>query len=309
MKNKLKIALPIGILAVAALLVWYLPAHNVAVLNVAGPVSRQERNLLYFALLLSAVVVIPVFAMTIGIVWKYRENGSGSHKQYRPEWDHSRLYEGLWWGIPAVIIGVLSVVTWNSSHALDPYKPLAATVPALNVDVVALDWKWLFIYPAQNIASVNELELPVGTPVDFNITSDSVMNSFWIPNLGGQIYAMPGMNTQLHLEADKLGTFPGSSANISGSGFAGMKFKVRSVPSESFQAWVAGARRSPLSLSTRRYAILAEPSSNYPVTYYRSVASGLYQGIIDKYMLPAAPTSGLSGSNASPVKTLNMAGM
>jgi cytochrome o ubiquinol oxidase subunit 2 len=288
--TKKKIAfISIVIAAVIALLVIYLSKHNIAVLNPAGQVSRKERNLFLFALGLSAVVVIPVFALTIMIAIRYREGNVKA--KYTPDWDHSNLFESIWWGIPIVIISVLSVVTWNSSHALDPYKPIASKTPAINVDVVALDWKWLFIYPQQNIASVNRLDIPLNTPVNLNLTSATVMNSFWVPNLSGQIYAMPGMNTQLHLIADKQGKYYGSSANISGAGFSGMNFYTHADTTSDFNSWVKTVRSSPESLNLNNsYMDLARPSQNTPISYYSSVRSNLYDSIIYQ-------TSGTSSSS------------
>lgn len=291
MNRKSRIA--VGVLVVfgvVALLVWYLHGRNIAVLNPAGLVAQKERNLIFIGLGLSAIVVIPVYIMAVSIAWKYRE--SNTKATYKPDWDHSRLYESIWWGIPIAIIAVLSFITWQSAHELDPFKPLDSKVQPLNVDVVALDWKWLFIYPNQNIASVNLLGIPQNTPINFDITSDTVMNSFWIPNLGGQIYAMPGMSTQLHLIANKIGTFNGSSANISGSGFAGMAFRARSMSDLGFEAWVHTAQSSPAQLTMNNYAKLARPSQYNPVTYYSSVANNLYNTTVVKYMVPANQSAG-----------------
>jgi cytochrome o ubiquinol oxidase subunit 2 len=281
-KTKILIIL-FTVAAVFTLLVVYLNHHNVAVLDPAGQIARKERNLFLFALGLSAVVVIPVFALTIMIAVKYREGNKNA--KYTPEWDRSRLFETIWWGVPIIIIAVLSVITWNSSHSLDPYKPIASKTPAITVEVVALDWKWLFIYPGQNIATVNQMDIPLNTPVNLYLTSDTVMNSFWVPNLSGQIYAMPGMTTQLHLIADKTGSFYGSSANISGVGFSGMNFHVDSTSKAGFNNWLADVRQSPqlLDFSTS-YRTLAKPSSYNTVSYYSKVNNNLFDQVVDKYM-------------------------
>ena len=292
--------LPIIFLAIVliALLSWYLSHHIVAVLSPAGEVARRERDLIFICLGLAVFVVVPVFVMAASIAWRYREdNHKIKERKYSPDWDHSKLYESLWWGIPICIIGILSVITWESSHALDPYKPLSSTVPAMQVDVVALDWKWLFIYPQQHIASVNQLEIPVNVPIDFYITSDTVMNSFWVPQLGGQIYAMPGMATQLHLIANKTGGFYGSSANISGDGFASMHFMTYSVSQANFNKWANNAAKSPKQLTGAAYSQLAKPSQNNPVAYYSYVPSDMYDTIVTKYMTPSS-TSG-SSTNTS----------
>ena len=286
MNRKSRIAIAVlAVLGVIALLVSYLHGHNIAVLEPAGPIAEKERNLIVIAVALSAIVVIPVYVMTVAIAWKYRE--ANTKATYKPDWDHSRLYETIWWGIPMVIIAILSVITWQSAHQLDPFKPLSSNVAPLNIQVVALDWKWLFIYPSQNIASVNLLAIPENTPINFEISSDTVMNSFWIPNLGGQIYAMPGMSTQLHLMADKLGNYYGSSANISGTGFAGMVFRARSISASGFKNWVHAAQNSPNQLTMNAYSQLARPSQYNSVAYYSSVANNLYNSVVVKYMVPA----------------------
>jgi cytochrome o ubiquinol oxidase subunit 2 len=271
-------------LAVAA---WYLHHVNVPVLEPAGEIGRKERNLILFTLGLSAIVVIPVYAMAIGIALKYRESNHGKKRvKYSPDFDKSRLFESLWWGIPFLIIGTLSVVTWNSSHALDPFKPLASKTKPLTIQVICLDWKWLFIYPDQHMASVNEVAMPVNTPVNFHITSDAVMNSFWIPQLGGQIYAMNGMDTQLHLIADRTGDFLGSPANIAGHGYARMDFTAKAMGDAEFNKWLKMAKASPNNLTDDVYKKLAVPSENFPVTYYASEPVGLYNQTILKYMEP-----------------------
>jgi cytochrome o ubiquinol oxidase subunit 2 len=270
-----------------------LHGHNFAVLNADGIVGRKERNLIVFASLLSLIVVIPVFVMLFGFAWKYREGNKKA--TYKPDWDHSRVAETIWWVVPLILIGILGIVAWNSSHDLDPYKALVSNTQPIQVQVVALDWKWLFIYPQLGIASVNFLEFPVDTPVNFTITADAPMNSFWIPALGGQVYAMPGMSTQLHLMASKTGDFKGSSANISGKGFAGMKFVARSSTSTDFAKWVKTVKKTPKILNQVNYASLAMPSENNPASYYSTVSKDLYDGIVMKYMVPAADTNTISG--------------
>jgi cytochrome o ubiquinol oxidase subunit 2 len=307
-KTKIFIAL-LPVVILIALLAIYLHGHTVAVLSPAGEISRKERNLFVFALALSALVVIPVFALTIWIAITYRE-GNPKKTKYTPEWDRSKLFESIWWGVPIAIILVLSVVTWNSSHSLDPYKAIASNNKTMTVEVIALDWKWLFIYPKQDVASVNQLEMPVNTPVRFALTSDTVMNSFWVPRLGGQIYAMPGMTTQLNLMADKTGTFYGSSANISGAGFAGMNFKAVAVSQPDFSKWLADAKSSPKLLDQTSYPTLAKPSSYTPVSYYSEVDEGLFGDIVNGYMQPTAsnPSSNTTMNMNSGSSSMNMTG-
>jgi cytochrome o ubiquinol oxidase subunit 2 len=271
-------------LALVALAGWYLQRTGVAVLSPAGPVARQERQLIIITVLLSLVVVVPVFIMLGAFAWKYREGNASA--RYTPEWDHSRLAETIWWLVPSALILILGVIIWDSSHTLDPFRPLASSTPPLTIQVVALDWKWLFIYPEQHIASVNFFQIPRDTPVAFQITADAPMNSFWIPRLGGQIYAMPGMATQLHLMATQDGNFYGSSANISGDGFADMRFVAKAGTTAEFDHWVNTVRQSPRDLSPDIYNGLAMPSTNSSVTYYTASNSGLFNSIINKYMVP-----------------------
>ena len=283
MNKKIKI----GIIAVVIIVVLiiagrYLSNVSIPVLQPRGEVGIKEKNLMVFAVILSATVVIPVFIMLIGISWKYRESNTKS--TYSPNFDHSRLAETIWWIVPTILITILSVVTWNSSHTLDPYRPLVSNIKPLTIQAVSLDWKWLFIYPDQHIASVNYLKFPANTPINFQITSDSVMNSFWIPQLGGQIYAMPGMNTQLHLKADQSGLFYGSSANISGSGFAGMNFMANATSQADFNQWQQLLNGSSKDLSIAQYEKLARPSSNNQVAYYTVNNNNLYDTILSKYM-------------------------
>lgn len=273
------------LVAVFVFLTWYVRTHTIAIFQPIGTLGIKERNLMILALTMSAIVVIPVFAMTIAIVWRYRESNQRK-TVYQPDFDRSRLFESIWWGVPIIIIAILSVVTWNSSHALDPYRPLASRQPTLHIQVVALDWKWLFIYPDQHIATVNLAEIPVGQPVDFAVTSDTIMNSFWVPQLGGQIYAMPGMSTHLQAQATQAGDVLGSPANIAGKGFARMDFTVRAARPADFNQWVKRAQTTNRNLTAIAYEALARPSDNVPVRYYSPVQDGLYDTIVMKYMSP-----------------------
>lgn len=255
---------------------------NIDVLNPQGEIASKERDLLLFTTLLSLAVVVPVFFMLALFSWKFREGNKKA--KYTPDWDSNKILETIWWGIPFVIILVLSIVTWNSSHALDPSKPLVSDVQPVTVQVVALQWKWLFIYPEQQIASVNLVQFPVMTPVNFIVTSDAPMNSFWIPSLGGQIYAMSGMSTKLHLIANNTGDFKGSSANISGEGFADMNFVARSSSAADFQTWVEKVRASSSSLDYSSYEKLAKPGVEAAPSYYALDNANLYDTIVMKYM-------------------------
>jgi cytochrome o ubiquinol oxidase subunit 2 len=264
--------------------------HNIAMLNPQGIVATKERNLMLLTVFMSLFVIIPVYIMTFVIAWKYRETNAKA--KYNPDWDSSTFAETVWWAIPIIIISILAVITWNTSHSLDPFKPLDSNKPPLTVQVVALDWKWLFIYPKQQIASVNYIQIPENTPVKFEITSDAPMNSFWIPELGGQIYAMSGMSTNLNLMADRTGSYRGSSANISGRGFAGMHFTVESVSRRNFDNWTYKVRQDQNILDLATYNKLARPSQNNRPIHYSNVDPHLYDTIVMKYMNPGNMADG-----------------
>lgn len=263
---------------------WYLHHTNIPILEPAGPIALKERNLIYFALGLSLIVVIPVFSLLGIFAYRYRETNTKA--KYSPKLDHSRIAETTWWLIPSIIILILARVAWTSSHTLNPYNPIASGNKTINIQVIALNWKWLFIYPNQGVASLNNFQIPTNTPVNFEITSDTVMNSFWIPQLGGQIYAMPGMSTQLNLMASRDGIFNGSSANISGEGFSGMTFTVKATSSSDYSNWLNQLGRSSKKLNLRAYNQLAKPSQYNPVVDYSNVVPNLYNSIVYKYIVP-----------------------
>jgi cytochrome o ubiquinol oxidase subunit 2 len=267
-----------------ALLSWYLHDKNFALLNPGGLIASKEKRLMAITVALGLIVIIPVYVMTFLIAWRYREGNNNA--RYSPELSGSVLAETVWWGIPTAIILALSVITWQTSHSLDPHRTLVSNQKPLTIQVIALDWKWLFIYPEQHVASLNYVELPVGRPVTFDITADAPMNSFWIPQLGGQIYAMPGMATKLNLVADKAGSYEGSSANLSGEGFSGMHFAAQAEPQKDFDNWVQLTKNSPDSLTMDLYKQLAKPSENNHVTQYSDVAPNLFRAVILKYMSP-----------------------
>jgi cytochrome o ubiquinol oxidase subunit II len=273
----------LGITVVFAVLYALLRDYTFQVFDPKGLIATEERGLIIHAVLLMLIVVVPVFILAFSIAWRYR---AGNTKAvYTPDWENSPMEELVWWAVPLEIILVLGALTWSSTHQLDPSKPLAVSGTPLMVEVVALDWKWLFIYPELGIASVNELDFPVNRPVTFYITADAPMNSFWIPQLGGQIYAMSGMVTQLHLVANNVGTYNGASANYSGDGFADMKFAANAVTEDEFNAWVAGVKHSNQILDAATYRLLARPSTTTPQTY-ASVADNLYNSIVMQFMQP-----------------------
>jgi cytochrome o ubiquinol oxidase subunit II len=253
------------------------------VLDPQGPIASAQLLLLINATEIMLVVVVPVILATLGFAWWYRS--SNARAKRREELAYEGRVDFVVWSIPALVVILLGGVNWISSHELDPRAPIAANVKPLEVDVVALDWKWLFIYPEEGIASVNQLVIPAGTPVRFRLTSATVMNSFLVPQLGSQIYAMPGMATELNLLADRPGEFPGISANFSGNGFADMRFIAKAVPAADFAGWVAQVRGSGSALDIPAYAALAKPSQAVPPTTYRSVDPELFVRIVEQTAL------------------------
>ena len=255
-------------------------------LDPKGLIAADEKNIMLTALFLMLTVVIPVIVLTLFFAWRYRATNTKS--AYRPEWSHSTLIEVVCWSIPGFIIAILAGITWVSSHELDPYRPLAINnKKPIVIQAIALDWKWLFIYPEEQIATVNFVQFPIDTPVKFLITSEGVMNSFLIPQLAGQIYAMAGMQATLYLAANTTGDYAGISANFSGSGFSDMKFVARASSTDDFNKWVASVKHSttPL-LSIENYKLLAKPSSSHPVTYYSAVDEKIFEKIVMQNMMP-----------------------
>lgn len=271
-----------------------LGACNAVVLSPSGDVAEQQRNILIQSTSLMLLIVIPVMILIAVVAWRYRQSNTSA--TYAPSWDHSTHLELVIWSVPLLIIICIGAITWASTHLLDPYRPLgriAADRPipegtkALRVDVVALDWKWLFIYPEYGVATVNEMAAPVDRPIDFHITASSVMNSFFIPALAGQVYAMPGMQTQLKAVINKPGKYAGFSANYSGAGFSGMRFAFLGVPEADFDRWIAKAKAEGSSLDRAAYLQLEKPSEREPVRRYASVDASLFDAIINMCVEPS----------------------
>jgi cytochrome o ubiquinol oxidase subunit 2 len=265
---------------------------HAVVLAPSGAVAAQQARLVVISTVLMLLVVLPVMVLTVLFAWRYRESGGG---RYEPEWAHATHLELLIWGAPLLIIIALGALTWAGTHLLDPFRPLsrtaenrplAAGMETLKVQVVALDWKWLFIYPEQGIATVNELATPVNTPIELDITASSVMNAFYVPALAGQIYAMPGMQTQLHAVLNRPGDYSGFSTNYSGAGFSGMRFTLKGLPAEGFQRWVADVKAAGGSLDRAGYQQLAKPSENEPVHRFAAVDPGLYHAVLTLCITP-----------------------
>ena len=280
---------------------------NLYSFSAAGIIAHKEHDLMIIAVLLMLLVIVPVLGLTIFFAWHYR--AGNSHATYTPDWDHAKTDELIWWAIPFEIILVLAALTWTSTHELDPWKPLQSNVPPVTVEVVALNWKWLFIYPDLHIATVNELEIPEHTPINFKLTADAPMNSFWIPKLGGQIMAMTGMVTELHLMATEQGVFQGRSANFSGDGFAGMQFDTRSVSSSTFAAWVASVQSSGIPLDETAYNTLAQPSQYVPPTGYVLTDTTLFSKIVAKYRGVGSTMDGMMTTTTPRTTTTTTAAM
>lgn len=278
---------PAALLAPGLLSILPLSGCDLVVLHPYGAVAEQQGHLILVSTVLMLLIVVPVLALTLLFAWRYR--ASRREATYTPDWDHSTALELVIWTAPLLIIIALGAVTWINTHTLDPYRALRQidathAVPAgtkpLVVQVVALDWKWLFIYPEQGIASVNELAAPVDAPIEFRITSSTVMNSFFIPALAGQIYAMPGMQTELNAVINRAGDYQGFSANYSGAGFSGMHFTFHGMSRGAFDHWVRTTQTEGGALTRDGYLDLAKPSERQPVRRYSGVAPGLYEAIL-----------------------------
>jgi cytochrome o ubiquinol oxidase subunit 2 len=251
---------------------------NEGVLDPQGPIAVAERQILFDSLGIMLAIVIPVILATLGVAYWFR--ASNSRASYQPDFVYSGRIEVLVWSIPLMTVLLVGGVAWVGAHALDPRKAITAGGKPITVQVVSLDWKWLFIYPDQNIASINHLVVPVGTPISLELTSTGVMNSFFVPQLGGQIYTMAGMTTHLQLLADHAGRYPGLSAQFSGDGFADMIFKADAVPAKQFDDWVTETRNIGPTLDAPTYADLARPSKAVSPFTYRAVASDLFSHIV-----------------------------
>jgi len=282
---------PIALLS----LVLLVGGCDAVVLDPSGDVAAQQRDILLLATFLMLLIVVPVMALTAWIAWAYRR--SNKDAQYAPDWSHSTHLELAIWAAPLLIVICLGAVTWKTTHLLDPYRVLdriapgqVATkdVPPLRIDVVALDWKWLFIYPDLGIATVNEAAAPVERAITFKLTSSTVMNSFYVPALAGQVYAMPAMETELHAVVNRPGAFKGFSANYSGAGFSGMRFTFHGLSDADFDHWVEAVRAAPESLDKATYLELVQPSENNPVHHYGSIDDGLYDAILDRCVEPGS---------------------
>jgi len=252
------------------------------VLDPKGPIGESQKDLIYFSTILCAVIIVPVLILTAFIVWRYRDK-PGSKASYKPNWEHSTKLEITWWSIPIVAILVLAIVTVKYTYALEPSKPIESAKAPITIQVTSLDWKWLFKYPEEDIATVNYLKIPEDTPIRFQLTSDTAMNSFWVPQLGGQIYSMSGMAMTLYLQADEQGSYYGSGANFTGKDFAKMTFKVDATSEEDYKAWVGEVKATSPALTMEGFEKLTEPSAS-EVQLFSSFPEGLFNKIVTQYV-------------------------
>lgn len=280
LKNIFRNSIRIGLLGLLTVLLSACGSEFV-LLDPKGWVGVEIRWLIIFSFLIMLIVVIPVFIMAVWFPYKYRQTNTAS--DYKPNWEHSNKIEFFVWLVPIIIILILGVLTYQTSHSLDPRKPLVSEHQTLRIHVVALDWKWLFIYPDEGIATVNEIAMPLDVPVEFIITSDSVMNSFFIPQLGGMIYAMAGMENRMHLVGNEVGTYRGISANYSGFGYSGMKFDAHVLPKSEYQNWLDKVKQAPDVLSDARYAALKEKSKDHPIEYFSQADPLMFNNIVEFY--------------------------
>lgn len=302
------VLIPLGLVAYA----WARRA-DVMLLSTHGPIAHAERSLIVTATLLCTVVAAFVFILLFLFAWRYHDEHPDAAHSHHPTWDHDPKWaEVIWWLVPAAIVFALSIILLRSTYALDPYKQLSGK-DEITVQVLALDWKWLFIYPEQGVATVNELRFPAGAPVRFYLCADAPMNGFWIPKLGGMIMVMPGMTTQLNLVADAPGEYEGFSSNISGEGFAGMAFTAHALSREEFDMWARGISSSTAPALTREaYEELAKPSAYHQVEYFSSVHPSLFDAVSMKGMLPPQAVEMLwqrGGTLAPPVQMVHDASM
>jgi cytochrome o ubiquinol oxidase subunit II len=277
----------------------FLTACEPAVLNPQGVVGIAEKTILIDSLAIMLAIVVPTIAATLAFAWWFR--ASNTRAIYLPDFEYSGRIELIVWSIPLLTITLLGGVAWIGSHDLDPARPLASKTPPLEIQGVSLDWKWLFIYPSQRVASVNQLVVPAGVPIHFSLTSASVMNAFFIPQLGSMIYTMNGMTTQLNLRADAPGTFLGLSSHYSGDGFSGMHFDVKAVPAERFAAWIDATRNTGPTLDPASYAALAKQSMNISPFTFGAADPALFQQIVTQQLPPGpGPQTGRPHPSVSP---------
>lgn len=284
MKRKFFIGIAAVILCVIAVVLVLANEHSL-VFHPKGIIAQSELELILTNIALMLAIILPTYILLFVVIWKYCINKG----KYDPDHSYGKKGPILMWGLPSVIVAIMAIVTWKATHHLNPYKPIESDVPPLTVQVVALDWKWLFIYPDQGIATLNYFVFPERTPIHLKLTADgSPMNSFWLPELSGQIYAMTGMSTQLYIMADGPGEYAGRAVEINGDGYSDMTFQAKSTSLRDFNEWIAEVKKSEHSLTNEMYLELVKRSIN-KVTYFSDVEPHLFHHTVHKYMYPAKP--------------------
>lgn len=301
-RSKSALRIQAGRAALLAPFVLLLSACDRGILDPVGPVGSAEKTILINSTAIMLAIIIPTMVATVAVAWWFRRGNDKA--EYRPDWEYSGAIEMVVWGIPLLTIMLLGGITWISSHDLEPSKPLVSDKPPLKVEVVSLDWKWLFIYPDQGIATVNRLVVPANTPVSYRLTSATVWNVFFVPQFGTMIYTMPRMTTQLNLQADRQGVYDGLSAHFSGDGFPGMEFKAEVLPADQFAMWAQGAHGQGGALDAASFAELSKPTSYVKPITYGAVAPGLFDAVVanrvDQLHLPQAAPPSEQASATSP---------
>ncbi len=287
MKKKFLIGMLAIVIGVVGIVI-VLANENALVVHPKGIIAQKELELIITNIILMLLIIVPTYIFLFAVVWKYCIKNENA--EYDPDHTYGPVGELIMWGLPSIIVAVMAIVTWDATHKLNPYKPIESEVKPLAIQVVALDWKWLFIYPEQGIATLNYFHIPEHTPIHLRLTADgSPMNSFWIPQLSGQIYSMTGMSTQLYLMADGPGEYIGRAVEINGEGYAGMSFSAKSTSSKDFEDWIAEVKKSSFRLSEDIYDDLVKPSVNKSVILFSEVEKDLYHKIVHKYMYPTKP--------------------
>jgi cytochrome o ubiquinol oxidase subunit II len=287
MKKKLLIGMLAVVIGVIGIVI-VLASKNALVVHPKGMIAHHILELIIANIILMLLIIIPTYLLLFAVVWKYciKKNDA----KYDPDHTYGSVGELIMWGLPAIIVVIMAIVTWDATHKLNPYKPIESEVKPLSIQVVAMNWKWLFIYPELGIATLNDFHIPEQTPIHLRLTADrSPMNSFWIPQLSGQIYSMTGMSTQLYLMANEPGEYVGRAVEINGEGYAGMTFSVKSTSPNDFEDWIARVKNSSLHLSEDVYEDLVKPSVNQSIIFFSEVEKDLYHKIIHKYLYPTQP--------------------
>ncbi|WP_081417405.1 ubiquinol oxidase subunit II [Paenibacillus sp. Soil522] len=295
MRPYLRILTPVLIMLMAVMLSGC--GEQFIVLDPKGPIGESQKDLIYFSTILCSVIIVPVLILTAIIVWRYRDK-PGSKAAYNPNWEHSTKLEITWWTIPIIAILILAIVTVKYTYALEPSKPIESAKAPITIQVTSLDWKWLFKYPDEDIATVNYIKIPEDVPIKFQLTSDTAMNSFWVPQLGGQIYTMSGMAMTLFLQADEQGSYFGSGANFTGKDFAQMTFKVDAVSEEDYKAWIDEVKATSPSLTMEGFEKLTEPGTS-DVQLFAGFPKGLFNKIVKQYVNGGSGAHQHHGSEAA----------